>query len=262
MTTSTRDGPNSKRSFPDSTAVAQASRIESKFTVNTASHSPAHYALKPGAHSSHSALLALLPAPGNGRRVLDIGCGTGELASLLGARGYEVTGIERVPIENPSFELIIANIEDGLPALKGAFDAVICGDVLEHLTHPARLLREIHSVLTPAGRLIASLPNSGHYYFRANILAGRFPQHEKGLFDRTHLRFFMWDGWQELFAGAGFRFVSVAPTIPPFELQFPALKGSLLLRVIDSANYAFARLRMQLFAYQFVVEAAPEKART
>jgi len=231
--------------------------------VNTLKNSPAHYALKSGVLSSHSALLDLLPSPGNGRRVLDIGCGTGELAALLAGRGYEVTGIERVPIQDPAlasaFELLLADVENGLPPVKGAYDFVICGDVLEHLRDPAKLLRQIHSVLTPSGRVIASLPNSGHYYFRLNILFGSFPQHEKGLFDRTHVRFFMWDGWRELFAGEGFQFLSVRATVPPFELQFPSLSGSLVLRAAERFNYWFARMRKQLFAYQFVVEAAPSK---
>lgn len=231
----------------------------------TLKNSPAHYALKPGVLSSHSALLDLLPAPGNRRRVLDIGCGTGELAALVASRGYEVTGIERVPIQDPAvastFELLIGDVENGLPAVKGAYDFVICGDVLEHLRDPARLLREIHSVVTPSGRLIASLPNSGHYYFRMNVLFGRFPQHEKGLFDRTHVRFLMWNGWRELFAAEGFEIVTARATVPPLELQFPAWEGSLLLRAIERANYWLALARKQLFAYQFVVEAAPMKER-
>ena len=220
-------------------------------------NSPAHYALKPGAWSSHTALLALLPGPGGGRRVLDIGCGTGELAAILTARGYEVTGIERVPPANATFPVILADIESGLPSLKGAFDYVLCGDVLEHLRDPARLLREIHAILTPNGRLIASLPNSGHYYFRLNVLFGRFPQHDKGLFDRTHLRFYMWSGWKDLFDGERFEILSVRPTIPPFDLQFPALRGTLLLRAIEGINYGLARLWKEMFAYQFVIEALP-----
>lgn len=218
-------------------------------------NSPAHYALKPGEGSSHTALLALLPGPGEGRRVLDIGCGSGELGSILAARGYDVTGVERIPPPNAAFPVLLADLDQGLPPLKGAFDYVLCADVLEHLRDPARLLRQIHSVLTPSGRLIASLPNSGHYYFRLNVLLGRFPQHDKGLFDRTHLRFYTWRGWCDLLDAADFDIIRVRPTIPPFDLAFPSLRGGLLLRAIEMTNAGLARLRKELFAYQFVVEA-------
>ena len=89
----------------------------------------------------------------------------------------------------------------GLPELPPAsFDYFFCADILEHLRDPARLLHQLRTALYPGGLLIASLPNSGNVYFRLNILAGRFPQDDKGLFDRTHVRFYMWSGWKDAVA--------------------------------------------------------------
>jgi SAM-dependent methyltransferase len=45
-----------------------------------------------------------------------------------------------------------------LPCRAGAFDAVVCSEVLEHIAEPSVVLREVHRVLTPRGRLIASVP--------------------------------------------------------------------------------------------------------
>jgi len=104
-----------------------------------------------------------------------------------------------------------ADLEQGLPPLPHRYDHILCADILEHLSRPDVLLRQVHACLNPGGTLIASLPNSGNIWFRANIAAGRFPQDDKGLFDRTHLRFYTWKGWQRLFTDAGFRITSVDP---------------------------------------------------
>ncbi len=221
------------------------------------------YVFKPSPYSSHALLLACLPAPGKGSRVLDIGCGPGHLAEILAARGYEVIGIEKniEPSELPeNLRLIEADLDLGLPPVPGQFEFVLCADVLEHLRDPLQLLREIHEVLGPRGRLIASLPNSGNAYFRAHILAGRFPAHDRGLFDRTHLHFYTWGGWVELFARGGFRIEGTFPTGIPIELAFQKWERTLPVRIAQRVSYTLARAWSKMFAYQFVIVARPESA--
>ena len=156
------------------------------------------YTFKASPYSSHSLLLAAFPREGHGRTVLDVGCGSGYLGASLAERGFAVTGIERPDGYSKPFpasvRLVEADLEHGLPDLVEGFDYVLCADILEHLRDPGRMLRRLHDVVKPGGTLIASLPNSGNVYFRLNILAGRFPQDDKGLFDRTHVRFYMWTG--------------------------------------------------------------------
>ncbi|MBM3738169.1 MAG: class I SAM-dependent methyltransferase [Acidobacteria bacterium] len=217
----------------------------------------AHYTLKPSPYSSHSLLLDLLP-PTTPRRILDVGCGNGYLAEILASRGHQVTGIERpdgVTREFPaSVRLIPADLERGLPPL-GTFDTILCADILEHLRDPAALLSQLRRHLAPGGSFICSLPNSGNIHFRLTVLAGRFPKEEKGLFDGTHVQFFTWDGWTRLFASAGLRFESVHPTAIPVGLRFPRWDGTVPVSTAEALCYYLARLRKQLFAYQFVVEA-------
>jgi SAM-dependent methyltransferase len=220
------------------------------------------YEFKASPWSSHSRLLHALPAEGAGRSVLDVGCGPGYLSSLLAERGFHVTGIEQPGPYTANFpakvRLVQADLEAGLPPLDSTFDYILCADILEHLRRPADLLRQLRGVLSPGGTVIASLPNSGNVWFRLNILFGRFPQDDKGLFDRTHLRFYMWKGWQQLFADAGLRIESVEPTGIPVGLAVPAgVADSALIRAAESVFYGMARTRMQLFAYQFVVSARP-----
>ncbi len=224
---------------------------------------PLIYTFKESKYSSHSEVLAQLPGPGNGRRVLDVGCADGHLAGVLASRGYAATGIERPGGTGPNFPaqvvLIAADLEQGLPKLGGQFDIVICADVLEHLRRPDLLLVQLRSVLAPGGILIASLPNSGNIYFRLVIVSGRFPQYEKGLFDRTHLRFYTWDGWRALLGSAGFRIERVRPTGIPVGLACPGYQSSLAVRMAERLCYEIARLWRALFAYQFIVTAVPDQ---
>ena len=224
--------------------------------------SAAPYQLKDSPYSSHSLLLASLPPAGNGRRVLDVGCAGGYLGAILASRGYKVTGIDSPGAARDTFpesiELLEADLDLGLPPLAGRFDFVICADVLEHLRRPALLLRELRTVLDAGGRLAASLPNSGHAYFRWNVLTGRFPAHDRGLFDRTHLHFYTWRGWLDLFHDARFRIETLRCSGVPIGLALPKWEGSAAVRVLERMSYASARWWKTMFAYQFIVTAVPE----
>ena len=226
--------------------------------VSTAS---APYQFKASPYSSHSLLLAGLPKDGGGRRVLDVGCAGGYLGAILAARGYRVTGIDSPGARAgfpESIELVEADLDLGLPRLPCQFDIVICADVLEHLRQPAAMLGDLRRALADGGRLVASLPNSGHLYFRANVLMGRFPAHDRGLFDRTHLHFYTWRGWVDLFTEAGFHIESLRCSGVPIGLALPKWDGSAAMRVLERLSYVSARLWKKLFAYQFIVTAAPE----
>jgi 2-polyprenyl-3-methyl-5-hydroxy-6-metoxy-1,4-benzoquinol methylase len=217
------------------------------------------YEFKSGKYSSHSLLLSLFADAGGGRRVLDVGCAEGFLADMLAQRGYAVTGVDWPGTRHPSsIEFRGANLEDGLGAAGCGFDYILCADVLEHLRDPLRMLLDCRERLASGGALIASLPNSGHLYFRANLLLGRFPQQDRGLFDRTHLHFYMWDGWVDLFARAGFRIESVEPSTVPFGLALPRFAGTPVVSVLERISHDCARVWKRLFAYQFVVVARPE----
>ncbi len=226
--------------------------------------SETRYAYKASPYSSHSLLVAALPREGGGRRVLDAGCAAGYLAGILAQRGYQVTGIERAGGYGDHFpeevELIEADLDQGLPPLRNNFSYIICGDILEHLRDPATLLAQMARVLEKDGRVIASLPNSGNLYFRLTVLSGRFPQEDKGLFDRTHLRFYMWKGWRDLFASAGFQIDERRVSGIPVGLAAPRWDGTAPIRALEWLAYTAARVWPTLFAYQFVVTARRKDA--
>jgi len=222
-------------------------------------HSP--YGLKRSPYASHARLLGMLPAEGKGRRVLDLGCASGYLATILAGRGFDVVAVDRAGAVAgvPPFTFVAADLDAGLPPLDGRFDVIVMADLLEHLRDPLAFLRAARGLLAPDGVVLASLPNSGHLHVRLVVLSGRFPAHDRGLFDRTHLHFFTLASWRELFAGAGFAFAHLEPTGVPVGVAVPRLDGTALVTFAEWFSYALARMWKRLFAYQFVVTARPQE---
>ena len=146
----------------------------------------------------------------DGARVLDVGCAEGYLARALVERGCSVVGVEydRRAAEvarEVCPQVVVGDVED--PKVRaqvdGPFDRVLFGDVLEHVRDPAAVLRWAARLLAPDGRAVVSLPNIAHWSARRQLLRGRFPQEDHGLFDRTHLRFFTRATARELVESAG-----------------------------------------------------------
>lgn len=216
------------------------------------------YGFKGSLYSSHSRLLEAFAAEGGGRSVVDVGDGEGLLARPLQERGYSVTCVAlpgSVSATMPAgVQVVQANLNRELPALEQGLDYALCGDVLEHLVDPEETLRWLGAALAPDGRLVASLPNSAHWFVRLNVLMGRFPEDDKGLFDRTHLHFYAWSNWKALLERSGFTVESVTPTVIPFELAFPRL-GKGLARTLEAVNFALAKAWRDLWAYQLVAVA-------
>lgn len=113
-----------------------------------------------------------LAGPAVAGRVADLGCGTGELLAELG-RAWRASTLYGVDVAASRLRtaasvarrvrLIDADLGARLPFRDGAFDAVFCTEVLEHLKDPRRCLREIRRVLAPGGRLTLSVPNASGF---------------------------------------------------------------------------------------------------
>ncbi|NJL01985.1 MAG: class I SAM-dependent methyltransferase [Spirulinaceae cyanobacterium RM2_2_10] len=183
---------------------------------------------------NHS-LKRILNLVGRDRHVLDAGCATGYLANLLQQQGCEVTGIELNPdaaCEAESYcnhvhvaDLDITPLSELLAAQR--FDAIICGDVLEHLRQPAQFLNAARQHLASGGRVIASLPNVAHGAVRLMLWQGAFNYTPYGILDNTHLRFFTRATAIALFEETGYEIASLETT------QLPILAYSDLLPDFD-----------------------------
>ncbi|HTA91279.1 MAG TPA: bifunctional glycosyltransferase/class I SAM-dependent methyltransferase [Polyangiaceae bacterium] len=213
---------------------------------------PAH-TMKHGALSSHSQLLELVGF--EPRRILDIGCGPGELGHVLRERGHYVFGVDWSP---PRFALdafVQADISHGLPSsIDGNFDIVLLADVLEHMIEPMKLLLAAKQRLSPGGSLLVSLPNAVHWSMRAQLAAGRFDYTNKGLLDRGHLRFFTRNSALRMFRDAGLEVRTSRSTPVPWENVLPRALGSTVRDKAEKVDHFLTRLRPNLFAYQHLFQ--------
>jgi SAM-dependent methyltransferase len=117
------------------------------------------------ARATAEAIEPLLDAAGvaAGTRVLDVGCGLGDLAAAAVARGAAATGtdlaegmLEAARRRHPGLELVHADGED-LPFEDGSFDATLSAFVINHLPDPERGAAELVRVTRPGGRVAVAM---------------------------------------------------------------------------------------------------------
>jgi 2-polyprenyl-3-methyl-5-hydroxy-6-metoxy-1,4-benzoquinol methylase len=166
-------------------------------------------------------LLALVPPLPAGSRVLEIGCGEGQLGSRLRARGLEVHGVEVVPSAAAAAARVLdraicADVERTVLDYPPAhFRLLLCGDVLEHLVDPWGVLARLQRLCAPGAVLVCSVPNAQYFPVSLGLLRGRFDYRDSGVLDRTHLRFFTRRSARALVERAGFA-VEAMPAVYPY----------------------------------------------
>ena len=86
-----------------------------------------------------------------------------------------------------------------------SFDCIVFNDVLEHLADPQSALGAARGSLTAIGSVIASVPNVRHFTVTVPlVLYGRWTYRDRGILDRTHLRFFTRSSLIGLFDASGY----------------------------------------------------------
>ena len=133
--------------------------------------------MSPRAYQDRLRRLAELVPPGS--RVLDLGCGNGELLSLLRDQrqctgyGIELDDTHVLECVQRGVNVIQRNLEEGLSLFDDAsFDVVLQLDTLQNLRNTEAMLRETARV----GRIgIVSFPNFAHWPHRLSVLKGRMP---------------------------------------------------------------------------------------
>ncbi len=187
---------------------------------------------------------------GTKKRVLEIGCASGQLSRRLAENECDVIGIE---IDKECAEVAkkycravsVCDIETIEDFPYHDFDFILLLDVLEHLRSPLSLLMRLKTYLRDGGSIVVSLPNVANWKVRWDILFGRFEYSEYGILDRTHLRFFTEKSAREIMQDAGLDIImfDIVPTAP--------------IKIRASYAYLIAKLRPSLFARQFLIVGVP-----
>ena len=172
---------------------------------------------------------------GINKRILDVGCGGAEFSKRLSNNGNQVIGIESSE-ENYKIakEKIKAYYGDfSKIEIRGSFDIVLFGDVLEHMSNPEKAIRKAKLL---ADEIIICIPNFDFWGVIFLRLFG-IKKMKSGILDEDHVYFFNKSKIEKMIRENGFEIIDFASPAPKI---FPRIYN----RVI--------RLNPSIFGYQFI----------
>lgn len=189
--------------------------------------------------------------------MLDVGTATGMLARRS-QRQMRFFGIEAVPewaqTASPYYEKMWnCTLETATEEILSGYDAVVFGDVLEHLSEPNLALKRIIGLQPSGCKFIISVPNVANILVRLSLLFGHFDYAERGILDRTHLRFFTYKTFISLLKEAGLDILCIHVTPIPLELVSPFFSSS-VGRFLYAIFAHVTFLLPTLMGFQFVAE--------
>lgn len=111
---------------------------------------------------------------GDGRRLLDVGCGTGEFVAQALLQCWDAVGIESsrmaADFASEHNHLPVYNAVLGCaPFEAGSFDVVTLLDVLEHLLNPRQEISQVYELLKPGGIVVVRVPNTLFHLPKARV---------------------------------------------------------------------------------------------
>ena len=214
---------------------------------------------KPSVWSSHSIIASYLDTLPAQSKVLDVGAASGTLARMCQNKTLRLFGVEPnqtwAQMAVPLYERIwICSISELEEDLLSGYDAVVLGDILEHLPSPEVILQKLVAQQATSTKFIISVPNIANLWIRLNLLIGRFEYTDRGILDRTHLRFFTRRSFVNMVRNTGLEIISLQATPIPLELVsnfFMRFPGSFFHAMLAR----FTSWLPSLLGYQFIVEA-------
>jgi ubiquinone/menaquinone biosynthesis C-methylase UbiE len=147
-------------------------------------------------HNKRLSVMVNLVPKGAGLRILDAGCGEGQLVERIHQRSpehqYEGLDITPVALESAQKRCPYAKFSAGdmcaMPYADASFDVVLCSEVLEHIHEYQKAISECERILKPGGLFIASFPHEVLYIFCRFLLGRRpikIPDHVNAFTPRT-----------------------------------------------------------------------------
>jgi hypothetical protein len=156
--------------------------------------------------------------------------------------------------------MIVADLDKPLPQLNGQFDVIIYGDILEHLRNPMEVFTGFNRSLATGRPGDCFRAQCRSFVGAAEPVAGPIPvMPNRGILDRTHLRFFTLSLFKRFLADAGLECDEIVATPVPLLLVVPKHAQGIWLRAVHALNAGLARRWKRMFGYQFVAVAHSRK---
>lgn len=197
--------------------------------------------------------------PGNTKRLLDIGCGSGWLGREIKQKNdCYVVGItiseEEAALASQRLDRVIrCDLNNFDPSELGKFDCIVCSHILEHLYQPQDFLRRLRNNLIPEGVLIVALPNILIWKLRWEFLRGRFRYTDSWLMDKGHLRFFDWQTAHAFLEENGYKIIKSGAD---GNFPLPVIRRFLPSGISSRIDHAALKYFPGLFGFQFVFTAS------
>ena len=189
--------------------------------------------------------------------ILDVGASNGQLGQLLADTGLTIDGIEpdagAAANAAPFYRSVQRSTVEEASLPDGAYRVVVCADVLEHLQDPAAQLRRLVRTAERDATVIVSVPNIAHIAARLLLLAGKFPRHSRGIFDRTHRHFYTRETLIELIRSAGLIASRIEASPVPLEDVWPPWLPAQLREAVMRMQSFGGRVAPRLFGFQWIV---------
>ena len=186
------------------------------------------------------------------RKFLDIGCMpamTAYFAKNLGCRADGINISEKVVKSYGGSEIDLVCADAETTPLKGGYDLIICGELIEHLQDPDTFIVKLRSSLRDGGYLLLTIPNLASLFNRISLLFGWQPRgmnpSRKMMFNPFtfsdynwgHISMFTGYAMKKFLSANGFKIVAVKGTYGGHTGE-RGLKG--LLRALMSAKASFS----------------------
>lgn len=208
--------------------------------------------------------------------VLDVGCATGRFGALIQqSKNSSVDGIDyddrsvkeaadklrkvcQIDLEKDAYE-DYSTLADFIGEKR--YDSIILADVYEHLRSGQDLVKALSRFLKPQGKILISVPNILYFPIRFQVFFGTIRYQDRGIMDRTHIRFFAPPTIRREFLNNGFSIASLEFVGNPSTGSFLYRLGKLLCagkKRYKRMQYKMANTCPSLFSYQMVIAIQPE----
>ncbi len=180
-------------------------------------------------------------------RLLEIGCGLGNLLLEAKAQGFDVTGIEYAQnfVESANRKLGEERVFSGqihdFNFCDRKFDAIVASDVIEHVRDPKLFVEHVVSWLKPGGVFYCTTPSLGSW--SAKLMGRSWVEYKE-----EHLYYFAPTNFSRLLKEGGFKEITIESNVKLLNMnyiiahfeKFPVAGWSQLLKMVRRMSPAFA----------------------